>query len=711
VLARHDHFLYHSKSGVRAWTDAPMELQAALHGPAETRMASRDKQMFSTPGDEAAVMAAWESFVSGDAAPAEALRSLVDTSWQRCQEAQVDPNRRVGPQPVSDQDLFLLRERQRELLEASAPAMACAHDFLSETGTMMALADAHGTILVTEGDAPAMGSGETIHLMPGVTWNEALCGTNAIGTALAMGQPVQIHSAEHYCAGIKRWTCSATVVRHPTDGEIIGVLDVSGLSQTYSRQSLALVVTTANRIESRLAMVEMERRYSLLEYGMGRWNAGRQEGLVLFDRRGSPIKANEHAPIAIAAAGGQIDLSGAHRLPELAAGRLGRSGHRRQLPSWIKPEWLEPLIVKGEHLGTLLVVPVTRSRPSSLQSLRATQGPSLGQGDGAATGDSFAAVITADPTMLQAIARARQLARTRMPVLLQGETGVGKEEFARGVHGSSAGPYMALNCGGLSRELLASELFGYADGAFTGARKGGMAGKIEAADGGTLFLDEIGEMPMDMQPHLLRVLEQGEIYRLGENTPRRVNFRLIAATHRDLRGEIEAGRFRMDLFYRIAVTSLRIPPLRERKGDIALLAQHFFDLFRGEQEMGPGVLDAAVLARLESYRWPGNVRELRNVIQGAVMMSEGAPLTCSALPLELSGLESSGTAPSERMSVEVHSIAEGEETLIRRAIVASEGNLTLAARRLHIAKSTLYVKMQRYGLSREGMRVGEPTHK
>ena len=674
-------------------------------------MASLSKQMFSTPGDESAVMTAWESFLRGDARPAESLRSLVDVSWQRCQQAHVDPNRRSGPQPVSDQDLFLLRERQRELLEASAPVMACARDFLSESGTMMALADTHGTILMSEGDTPAMGSAETIHLMPGVTWSEALCGTNAIGTALAMGQPVQIHSAEHFCAGIKRWTCSATVVRHPTDGEIIGVLDVSGLSQTYSRQSLALVVTSASRIESRLAMGEMERRYRLLEHGMSRWSAGGQEGLVLFDRRGCPIKANEHAPIAIAAAGGEIDLSSARRLPELAAGRLGQGGARSVLPAWIKPEWLEPLIVKGEHLGTLLVVPVSRGRAASVRSSLAGQRPGKSFGDSTAEGDAFASVITNDPAMLQAIAKARQLARSRTPVLLQGETGVGKEEFARGIHGACAGPYVALNCGGLSRELLASELFGYADGAFTGARKGGMVGKIEAADGGTLFLDEIGEMPPDMQPHLLRVLEQGEIYRLGENTPRRVNFRLIAATHRDLRQEIAAGRFRMDLYYRIAVTSLRIPPLRERAGDIALLAQHFFERFRRDQGMASGTLEPAVLEKLEAYQWPGNVRELRNVIEGAVLMSEGASLTCSALPAELSGIESPDTASAQTLGAGVRSIAEGEEALIRRAITASGGNLTLAARQLHIAKSTLYVKMQRYGVSRETVRAGEPSHK
>ncbi|WP_297471593.1 sigma-54 factor interaction domain-containing protein, partial [Acidithiobacillus sp.] len=166
--------------------------------------------------------------------------------------------------------------------------------------------------------------------------------------------------------------------------------------------------------------------------------------------------------------------------------------------------------------------------------------------------DAFAGIITSDTAMQAIIAKARQIARAKASVLLLGETGVGKEKFARGIHGTAGAPFIVLNCGGLSRELLASELFGYADGAFTGARKGGMAGKIEAADGGTLFLDEIGEMPLDMQPHLLRVLEQGEVYRLGETTPRKVDFHLIAATHRDLRQEVAGGRFRMDLYYRIA---------------------------------------------------------------------------------------------------------------------------------------------------------------
>ncbi|WP_200228250.1 sigma-54-dependent Fis family transcriptional regulator [Rubrivivax gelatinosus] len=662
-------------------------------------MASSPDQMFSNPGDESSVARAWESFLNGEVRPAGVLRALVDGSWQRCAQAKVDPNRRSGPQPVSEQDLYLLRERQRDMLEASAPVMACARDYLAETGALMALADTCSTILATEGDLPALRSAETILLVPGVSWSEALCGTNAIGTALALGQPVQIHSAEHFCAGIKRWTCSATVVRHPADGEVIGVVDVSGLSSTYNRQSLALVVTTASRIESRLAMNEMERRLRLLEHAMGRWSAAGRDALVLFDRRGCPVKASEHAQIAIADAGGSIDLATMRSVPELGAAPLSRGVGRAALPPWLRPEWLEPLVVKGEHLGTLLVMPALQGRariaaapPSAERTLPA----------GGAAADPFAHVLTTDPAMRELIHRATQLARSRAPVLLQGETGAGKEEFARGLHGAHSGAYVALNCGGLSRELLASELFGYADGAFTGARKGGMIGKIEAAQGGTLFLDELGELPLDMQPQLLRVLEQGVIYRLGDNTPRRVDFRLVAATHRDLRQEVAAGRFRMDLYYRVAVTSLRIPPLRERPGDIALLAQHFLDRFRSQNGQPREWLSPAVLGALAAYRWPGNVRELRNVIEGAVLTCPDAPLAVADLQLDPSTFDT--PAPALAPEPAVTSMAEGEEALIVRAITASGGNLTLAARRLSIAKSTLYAKLQRYGLSRDGAR-------
>ncbi len=661
-------------------------------------------QMFSDPGNDAAVMAAWERFLDGDGRPSDALRRLIDGSWQRCMQHNVDPDKRSAPPPVGEATLESLRHRHSELLEAGAPIMACARDFLAETGTVMALADTASTILTMEGDNPTLGSAESIHLLPGVAWSERVCGTNAIGTALAVGQPVQIHSAEHYCAGIKRWTCSATVIRHPQDGEILGVVDVSGLSESYSRQSLALVVTTASRIESRLAMREMERRYRLLEEALPRWS-GSSDGVVLFDRRGYPIKANENAQAAIAAFGGELNLAAPRRIPALALEAGGQA-----LPAWLRPEWLVAVTSRGERLGTLLIMPLpTLGRacagPTERSLAAATVASTAAQ---ASMPPGFVSIVTADAGLREAVRKADQLARSRVPVLLLGETGVGKEEFAQGIHQASPfrnGPYVALNCGGLSRELLASELFGYVDGAFTGARRGGLVGKIEAANGGTLFLDEIGEMPLDLQPHLLRVLEQGEIYRLGENVPRKVDFRLVAATHRDLRQEVADGRFRMDFYYRVAVTSIRIPALREREGDVRILAQYFLERFRKLHGLGPRRLDEALLAALEAYAWPGNVRELRNVIESMLLMSEdGAVLGAEALPPELVGVAGvPGEAPRPRAAV--HSIAEGEAELIRRAITSTHGNLTRAARELDIAKSTLYQKVKQYGLERDISRV------
>ena len=496
-----------------------------------------DERRFSEPGNDTAVMAAWERFLDGSGRPDDALRSLVEGSWQRCRDHNVDPDKRSAPPPVGESRLESLRNTHAELLQAGAPVMACARDFLAETGTVMALADTQCTILSMEGDTRTRGSAENIHLLPGVAWSERICGTNAIGTALAVGEPVQIHSAEHYCAGIKRWTCSAMVIRHPNDGEILGVVDVSGLSETYNRQSLALVVTTANRIESRLKMRETELRLRLVESALPYWNST-TDSVVLFDRRGYPVKANGNAQVALAALGADLDLARPRRIPALAL-----DGDPSALPAWMRPEWLAPVIEHAEHIGTLLILP--------LPSIGRTPRSDRDEHDEPLPG--FGHIVTGDAKLEAVIRKAGQLARSKVPVLLLGETGVGKEEFAQGIHRASpigSGPFVPVNCGGLSRELLASELFGYAEGAFTGARRGGMVGKIEAADGGSLFLDEIGEMPLDLQPHLLRVLEKGEIYRLGENTPRKVDFRLVAATNRDLRQEVADGRFRMDLYYR-----------------------------------------------------------------------------------------------------------------------------------------------------------------
>lgn len=653
-------------------------------------------QMFSVPENDGHIMSSWERFLSGDEAASDALRRLIDDSWRRCQGASVDPGRHQAPPPIGENSLHTLRDECGELLSASAPVMASARDFLSETGTVMVLTDQSGTILNLEGDMSTRGAAENVHLLSGANWSELACGTNAIGTALAVGQPVQIHSAEHYCAGIKRWSCSATVIRDPYDGSILGVVDVSGLSASYSRHSLALVVATAGRIENRLAKIELGIRYRLLEGCVDRLSGTSSDGIIVFDRRGRAIKANGRASAVLA----DLGIGEAAVAPDgLASLSLSWKKGRQvpdELPEWMRQEWLEPVIQNGEHIGALLTLPSRRSGGGRVSSVAFSC-------DAAEKG-AFERVVGESTSLLQAVGRAQQLAKSRVPVLLLGETGVGKDVFARCIHESGAtrdAPFVALNCGGFSRELLTSELFGYTEGSFTGARRGGMIGKIEAANGGTLFLDEIGEMPIDLQPHFLRVLEEGEVYRLGENKPRKVNFRLIAATNRDLRKEIQAGRFRMDLFYRVAVTSINIPSLRERAADIPLLGDYYLQRLSLQHGLEPRSLSPGAVELLRQYGWPGNIREFRNVLESMLLTARGRVLTEADLPMDLvTTLAGSDPAVRDVQGDEgdLTCLENAEREAILRAIKGCRGNMTAVARELGIAKSTVYVKLKRFGL-------------
>lgn len=661
-------------------------------------------QMFSVPENDQRIMNSWERFLNGDGSAPNALRRMIDDSWRRCQSASVDPRRNQAPPPMREDTFYSLRDEFSDLMQASAPVMASARDFLSETGTVMVLTNPAGTILNLEGDISLRSASENIRLLPGASWSEMACGTNAIGTALAIGQPVQIHSAEHYCSGIKRWSCSANVIRDPHDGSILGAVDVSGLSETYNRHSLALVVAAAGRIENRLARMEMDIRYRLLEHCMDRLSSGSTDGVIVFDRHGWALKANGLASAFLQdmnARGTGMTTDG---LASLALGwKRGRDLPDR-LPEWMRRDWLEPIVVDGERLGVVLVLPDRRGAAGNGGKKPMASALPVERQSKAV----FDSLIGEAPALLQAGGRARQLAKTRVPVLLLGETGVGKDVFAHRLHADSdvrGGPFVALNCGSFSRELLSSELFGYAEGAFTGARRGGMIGKIEAADGGTLFLDEIGEMPLDLQPHFLRVLESGEVYRIGETKPRKVNFRLVAATNRDLRKEIQGGRFRMDLFYRVAVTSITIPPLRERADDIPMLADHFLRLLSERHGMETPSLSPGLLASMRRYNWPGNIRELRNAMESMLLMSRGGVLTEADSPAEIGAADTHaphGPADLDDASSDGESgltrMKSVERNAILRVIREAKGNLTAVARELGIAKSTLYVKLKRFGL-------------
>ena len=647
---------------------------------------------FPSPEHDARIMSAWEHLVGGGQFGPNAVRSVVDDSWRRCLDSRVDPAVDRAPPPVGENRLAQWRDRNAQLIDASAPLMQQTRELLSQTGTIMLLADPNGLILQHEGDMRTIEPAGETGLIAGFNWIEPNCGTNAIGTALALQQPVQIHGAEHFCAGIKRWTCSAAVIRDPVDARILGVIDVSGLADTYSRYCLALTVSLAARIENRIAKNAMGRRLQLLDRCAAHF--GGRDAVLLVDEHGRFVKANAHVVPTLRRLGFDIDLDADFVLPAPDAVTSGR-------PQWLLRAHVETIRDTDGPLGFLIVIPDAAARrvrePAALiEPERQTDGT-----------DAFESIAGRGPALRAAIAKARQLAPSKVPVLLLGETGVGKELFAQSIHRASAnsrGPFVALNCGGLSRDLLASELFGYAEGAFTGARRSGAVGKIEAAHGGTLFLDEIGEMPLDIQPHLLRVLEENEIYRLGENTPRKVNFRLVAATHRNLKDAIADGTFRMDLFYRIAVTTVSIPSLRERRDDLPELIGHWLRRLCERYGLPPRSFDDDALTRLLDYDWPGNVRELRNAIEGALLMTDGPVITSANLPAEIvaANAETIGApfavfdAAGDETSASLQAV---EAESIRRALARHAGNLTQAAGQLGIAKSTLYEKIRRYGLA------------
>lgn len=307
---------------------------------------------------------------------------------------------------------------------------------------------------------------------------------------------------------------------------------------------------------------------------------------------------------------------------------------------------------------------------------------------------SFKAISSKSKSIQDAISLAERVAPVDTSVLLTGETGTGKEVFAQAIHQASprAGKsFVALNCSTFSKEILESELFGHKQGAFTGATKD-QKGLMDEANGGTLFLDEIGEMPLELQAKLLRVLETSEYIRLGDTKPSKSNFRLIAATNRDLKKESEEHRFRSDLYFRLNIFEIHLPALRERVKDIPQLTAFFVQQFAAKTNKKPPQVTPEFMERLQAYYWPGNIRELKNIIERAVILSSGTELTTDQLPADV-------TAPSLRQqSISAFDLASMEKLHIQRVLNHTRNNKAEAARLLNIGTATLYRKIDEYGL-------------
>ncbi len=624
--------------------------------------------------------------------------AVIHDSWLRCvTEHKLDPSVLREARILPQAQLREHRDAMDEFLHTARFGVETLYRQVSGLGYVLLLTDANGVTVDFMGDPTFDNHCRRAGLYLGSDWNETHAGTCAVGTCIMTGDALTVHQTDHFDATHIPLTCTAAPIYDPS-GNMAAVLDISALRspEPKASQLLAqqLVVSFANKIETANLLNRFRNEWILRLAHSPEFADVDPYVVIAVDASGRVIGVNNQARILL---NEEAPASDPSRPPRALFISDIFECTVDDFPFYIHSRPSEQRGLRLRRSGSTLfgraLPPPPKKTPGPAQRERPLPA-------------ELAALAGEDDAMRSVLSRAAKLVNTQMGLLINGETGTGKEHLTKALHNVSprAGkPFIAVNCAALPDGLIESELFGYEAGSFTGAKAKGKKGLVLEANGGTLFLDEIGEMPLELQPHFLRVLEDGEVYRVGENKPRKVHVRVIAATNRNLRDEVAQGRFRMDLFYRLAVATLRLPSLTDHREDIPTLARHFIEQTARTHKVPMKSIDAGVIDALLAYSWPGNIRELRNVIEGMTLLAEGDRLTFDDLPPELTGVrEPSQTVTSAAFldGPPPLRLADRERQAIIDAIEAEHGNLTRVASRLGIAKSTLYEKVKRYGISR-----------
>lgn len=603
---------------------------------------------------------------------------------------------RIYSKKIIDGDKLQRRlEEKRELILAAEPFMNQLYSFVKGSNFFSILTDEEGCILSVIGDEDILSEAFSLRMIPGAYMDEASIGTNAMGTSLAEGMPVQVSGEEHFIKAYHRWTCSGAPIRD-ISGKIIGALDLTGYSENVHPHTLGMVVAAANAIERMLQVKNYSEEAVLSKLYTETIIDSIQAGILTADLDGNLKVVNKY----VANMFGYTQ----EEMKKIKIWNLFEGWEKVKHVILSKNNFSDEDVFvnsrKNKLRFNLSAYPVVDKKGNirdivfvfkEVKKVRKLANKIMGR----QAIYTFDKIIGKNEDFLKTVEFAKKVSDSKSTILIMGESGTGKEVFAQAIHNNSnrsEEPFIAMNCGAIPKNLIESELFGYEEGAFTGAKRGGHPGKFEIADGGTVFLDEIGEMPLDMQTRLLRVIEEGTVRRIGGTEEIIVDIRIIAATNKDLEKEVKKGNFRKDLFYRLNVLPLRLPPLRNRKEDIPLLIDYFMNRISKKLNKKMVEIPENYMNYLLEYQWPGNIRELENFIE-LIINTEYIPTG-----LHKNNAQINKDELDLKPKQECYKLEHVEKEHIIKVLKMCEGNMTLSAKNLGIGRNTLYRKVKKYNI-------------
>lgn len=626
---------------------------------------------------------------------------IIKKSHERSINYGIEKNRIFPKKVLNSEEANHTLEKNQRLLNVATQFIKILYDFLKGSGFFIVLTDKEGCILNLIGDDEVVKMALNYNMVVGAYMSENSIGTNAMGIALKDNVPIQISEDEHFVTAYHKWTCSAAPI-HDIDGSIIGSLNLTGTSEKVHPHTLGLVVASVKSIENQMNVENAKDELSKTYQYMNTIIDSMSLGIYVVDKDGILKTINKEAcSIFGIKEGDVINRSVDVILPDwlniFERLKKGKNYDNREIV--INKELIQgrynasatPILIQHEIIGMVIAFKEMQ-KVSNL----------VNKYSGKRAVYSFSDIIGESKEIRRVINYAKAISSSPSTVLIEGESGTGKELLAQAIHNNSYrsnNTFVAINCGAIPKGLIESELFGYEEGSFTGARKGGYLGKFELANGGTLFLDEIGEMPLDMQVNLLRVLQEGYVTRVGGDKIIPVDVRIIAATNKNLKEEVEKGSFREDLYYRLSVIPIKIPPLRERREDIPILIKYFFKTKARKLNKNLNSMNAELYIKMMDYNWPGNIRELENCVENIVNLNGESTMFFENnqklnLKNEVPGNQIEGIEDEINYTLE-----ELEESAIIKAIKKSEHNMTKTAKLLGITRATLYSKIKKYSIN------------